>query len=528
MKETDVLAPANGMPPIGEVFGGRYLVNRIVGQGGMGVVYAVEDTKLAGRLRAMKVTRTPSGAGAYSSEASTLMLLDHPNLPQITDYYPPEQQNGLEALVMEYIEGYTLSDWLLGGSGSMPFHELLRIGRQLCSALRYLHEQPAPIIHRDLKPSNIMIDRSGAVKLIDFGISRHYKEGQRGDTVQLGTVGFAAPERHFGGQSDARTDIYGLGAVLYCLAAGDVSILSRLGTARGKLNANELDSSIPRPFLGLLECMLESDPERRFQTMKEVELALKPFMERLPGPDRTEENKKWETRMMTERKQVTVIGLSSGAGATFLAITLAVLLARRGLAVTAAEYGALASEWTELLPPSFMQTKKSRSQPVRWIPVDTSFASDRETRLRTFERALRGCVNEYQIVDMSGGWDRPEAAHFIKQSAHVIVVADPNVYKWQIERIERLAELQGDRQLPNQQWHWVANKNARFGENKQWLSMFPGKACAIVPLLPQEKIWNVIWSGKWPTDYALLDQKLARALQPVCELIDSRPRSGGR
>jgi len=525
-----------GMPQIGELFGGRYLVKRMIGQGGMGVVFAVEDMKLAGRKLALKVAKTAAGTGVYSSEAETLMRLTHPNLPKITDYYPPAGPHSPEALVMEYIDGYSLAEWLLSSQGAMPIRDVVRVGLQLCSALRYLHEQPRPIIHRDLKPSNVMIDAMGIVKLIDFGISRQYKEGQYADTVQLGTAGYAAPERLHGGQSDVRTDVYGLGAVLCSLATGAAA---RLQSGKGSAcpSIGSLPESFPKPFAAFLERMVDPNPRYRFQSMREVEQGLLLWLEGTgleASPTLLHDGK----IVGIQRQRIVVLSLSGGAGATFLTITLAALIARRGITVTAAEYGGLWPEWQELLPAAYQEKSKAyweggldsakrngfmnrrkEALPVKWIPAVLDVEAGYEERLEKFERELGGCRNEIQIVDLSGDWDGPEALQFIRCSDHVVVVADPNVYKWQPSRLNKLRLVQGDAAISNQQWHWIANKYTKFSDNSTWLSMLPSPPVAIVPLLPQEKLWSVIWRGGWPTDYAQLDQKLARPLQPFIDIV---------
>lgn len=544
-EHTSMSGQTIGMPRIGDLFGGRYLVRRILGEGGMGIVFAVEDLKLAGRKLAMKVAKSTSEEGAYSSEASTLMRLDHPNLPQITDYYAPSATGGLEALVMEYIDGYTLSEWLHNKRDKLTFEEVMGIAMSLCAALRYLHEQPRPIIHRDLKPSNVMIDRSGTVKLIDFGISRQYKEGKQGDTVQLGTAGYAAPERLQGGQSDARSDIYGLGAVLYRLAGSGSQRLLHERTGKGFRQAFRLPPSWPRTMLTVLERMVEPDPGLRFQSMREVERAL--FSWQAERIDEEAAIPRWGKPLDVRKPlRVVVLGLSGGAGTTFLAITMAILLSRRGRSVTAAEYAGEQPEWLELLPRSYQSEsadywqhginealrKESsggsrRSMPVKWLPANPPLMpSSLRTEADELEQAFIECGNEIQLADLSGSWNNEDAGYLIRRSDHVVVVADPNAYKWQPARLEQLNKLQSNNVLPKQQWHWIANKHSKFGGDRAWLSMLPDWPRAIVPLLPQEKLWSIIWSGKWPTDYAQLDQKLARSLRPLIDAINDESKSG--
>lgn len=202
----------------------------------------------------------------YTEEAATLMRLNHPHLPVIFDYFRLEEQ-GEDAFVMDFIEGQTLLELHAEPMSSFPFDELIRIGLQLCSALAYLHDQPRPIIHRDLKPSNIMIDYSGNVKVIDFGISRTYKAGQLQDTIQLGTIQFAAPEQLALKQSDERTDIYSLGMLLYYMASGGGIYVPQPGQTIRKL----LPARLPVSFIVILERMLQISPSFRYSSMIGVE-----------------------------------------------------------------------------------------------------------------------------------------------------------------------------------------------------------------------------------------------------------------
>ena len=216
----------------GTLIGGRYRIHGLIGRGGMGEVYAAEDLRLQGKIRALKANRSSVGTGLRSAEeAGLLMRLNHPHLPLIVDYFPPSGSETVELVVMDYIDGITLQAYMEQHGGIVPTPRVIEIGMQLAEALRYLHGQQPAIIHRDLKPTNVMIDRSGFVRLIDFGIAREFKPGQVKDTVTLGTPGFAAPEQEGDRQSDARTDVFGLGALLHYLLAGS---MSRTGGNKGR------------------------------------------------------------------------------------------------------------------------------------------------------------------------------------------------------------------------------------------------------------------------------------------------------
>ncbi|MCB0021451.1 MAG: RDD family protein [Caldilinea sp.] len=207
--------------------GGRYLVVRRLGQGGMGAVYLVSDQRLAGKQYALKEMSDQAIADpverqaaleAFQQEAAMLAALNHANLPQVTDYFT---DGGNQYLVMEFVQGQTLEKKLEVTRGPLPEPIVRRYAEQLCDVLVYLHGQHPPIIFRDLKPANIMVlPGDKQIKLIDFGIARHFKPGKRKDTQAMGTPGYAAPEQYGKGQSDARTDIYAFGATLHHAITG--------------------------------------------------------------------------------------------------------------------------------------------------------------------------------------------------------------------------------------------------------------------------------------------------------------------
>ncbi|MBV9258557.1 MAG: protein kinase, partial [Ktedonobacteraceae bacterium] len=204
----------------------RYLILGQAGRGGFGAVYKASDTQL-GRLVAVKemsqsnlgAQEIASASEAFRHEAMLLAGLTHPNLPRIYEQFT---DTGRSYLVMDFIEGETLDEYLDRlGSKKLPLEKVLDIALQLCSVLDYLHNRQPPIIFRDLKPSNVMMTASGHVYLIDFGIARHFKPGQSKDTAALGSSGYAAPEQYGKAQTTPRADIYSLGVTLHQLLTGD-------------------------------------------------------------------------------------------------------------------------------------------------------------------------------------------------------------------------------------------------------------------------------------------------------------------
>jgi hypothetical protein len=188
----------------------------------MAWVYEVEETRGDGSHGgwAMKELRVdPDDAqtlaesrAMFAQEANILVALHHPNLPQVSAFF---DEGGRSYLIMEFIHGESLEKRLERANAPLLESEVLDWAVQICDVLTYLHGQPQPVIFRDLKPSNVMVTLEGRVKLIDFGIARTYKSGQRRDTVTMGSENYAAPEQWGQAQTDPRADIYSLGATMY-------------------------------------------------------------------------------------------------------------------------------------------------------------------------------------------------------------------------------------------------------------------------------------------------------------------------
>lgn len=200
----------------------RYRILHELGSGGMGVVYAAEDTRLSSKRVAIKALSmagiAPDDQAAaqqdFQKEAQMLAQLEHPGLTRVSDFFSEGNQ---WYLVMEYVQGETLDIAAQKQVGRLSEQVAVIWMEQLCDVLEYLHNRNPPVIFRDLKPSNIMLTVDGRIKLIDFGIARFFKPGQTQDTRNMGTPGFAAPEQYGKGQTDGRSDIYSLGVTLHTL-----------------------------------------------------------------------------------------------------------------------------------------------------------------------------------------------------------------------------------------------------------------------------------------------------------------------
>ncbi len=211
------------MAQIGEIIQGKYEILKLIGKGGMSQVYLAMDQNLNKQWAVKEIEKRVWDKNhqvvvqSAMAEANMIKKLDHPALPRIVDII---DKADVIYVIMDYIEGEPLSN-ILAKQGAQSQERVIEWAKQLCEVLDYLHTCDPPIIYRDMKPANVMLQPNGNVKLIDFGIAREYKEQNLADTVSLGTKGYAAPEQFGGrGQTDARTDVYGLGVTLYHLLTG--------------------------------------------------------------------------------------------------------------------------------------------------------------------------------------------------------------------------------------------------------------------------------------------------------------------
>lgn len=276
---------------VGQMLQGNYRIIGLLGQGGMGAVYLAEHTRLTGRLLAIKEnTPNPLADPAtlaqfrdqFYTEAKILASLVHPALPQVSDYF---SEGGVEYLVMDYVEGEDLQQvserHLQQYTKPLPEKLVLAWADEILSALEYMHSrQPDPVIHRDIKPSNILRTPEGKVRLVDFGLAKLMSGGQSTATGVrgMGTPDYTPLEQFPGSQShtDARTDIFSLGATLYDLLTGSPPINVRdrlLGT--GLLTpVRQLNPAVSATTERAIHKAIEIQPGQRFQTAGEMRAAL--------------------------------------------------------------------------------------------------------------------------------------------------------------------------------------------------------------------------------------------------------------
>jgi serine/threonine-protein kinase len=263
-------------PPLapGTEIAGRYLVEALLGRGGMGAVFRVMD-RVLGEPVALKlmdgVQGDPVAVERFRREVRLARRITHRNVARTFDI---GEHGGVPFLTMELVSGQSLSA-RIREAGRLDAREALGVARSICSGLTAAHE--AGIIHRDLKPANVLLDASGRVVILDFGIARAMGEATLHSQGVPGTPAYMAPEQLTGDSLDGRTDLYALGVILHQMLTGR---LPRWGEP-GALLAR-LERELPEVFLtehtpevqGAVLRLLARDPARRPATAREVERLL--------------------------------------------------------------------------------------------------------------------------------------------------------------------------------------------------------------------------------------------------------------
>lgn len=282
----------------GIVVGKRYQLLTKIGTGGMSTVYLALDTVLNKQWAAKEIKDVSDPeqreliVQSIVTEANMIKSFDHPAIPRIVDLV---DESGTLYVIMDYVEGRSLSA-VLATDGPQPEDEVVNWGLQLCDALEYLHRRTPPVIYRDMKPSNVMLKPNGLVQIIDFGIAREYRDdggtvtAAMGDTVQLGTRGYAPPEQYGGGgQTDARTDVYALGATMYTMLTGK----NPAEPPYQILPLRQVDASLSPALERVIAKATQSDPADRYQDCAEFAYALSHYREEDAG-QRAELERVWK------------------------------------------------------------------------------------------------------------------------------------------------------------------------------------------------------------------------------------------
>jgi hypothetical protein len=298
MTEQQVLPDAPGRDLSGALLGGRYRLGSVLGRGGMGVVYEAADL-LLDRPVAVKVLRgdlatDPRATARFEREARTAASLSHPNVVAV---YDVGTDGPIAWFVMERVAGRTVAQIVAVESPLDPARAAA-IARQVADALAYAHARG--VIHRDVAPGNVMVTPNGHVKVLDLGIARaeRWTPPSHADTVAAhGTAAYLAPEQARG-ETDPRSDIYGLGAVLYEMLTGTVP--------------SPKPTAIAGPLGVVVMRCLATDPDQRYRTADDLAAALGSGGNALPaGPPRTDGDASAAEAVTVARRRTPVLGATS-------------------------------------------------------------------------------------------------------------------------------------------------------------------------------------------------------------------------
>lgn len=325
---------------IGTLLDGRYEILEVIGEGGMAVVYKAMCNRL-NRYVAVKIMRDEMAADEefkrrFCAESQAVAMLSHSNIVAV---YDVSQNDNLEYIVMELVEGITLKQYL-EKKGPVGWRETLHFSKQIARALAHAHERG--IIHRDIKPQNIMLLRDGTIKVGDFGIAALENEVGDMNGQAIGSIHYIAPEQARGELPDARSDIYSLGVVMYEMLTGSLPYngdsLSEIAFKHIEANPvlpHELVSDFPPELETIILKAMNPDVSERYQSANELLEALDSFTGSQVEEEQTIQDETVEVepvRSSSEiskslfrlrRKRSEKVGFFSG---TFFALLMAVCL----------------------------------------------------------------------------------------------------------------------------------------------------------------------------------------------------------
>lgn len=254
----------------------RYRMMHLLGSGGFGAVYQAQDLRLGNRLVAVKENfdSSPDAQEQFYREANMLANLKHAHLPAVTDHFI--EAPGKQYLVMDFIEGQDVEN-MLERNAVLPETQALRWFDQVCDAVHYLHKQEPPIIHRDIKPGNIRISPNDKAILVDFGIAKQEQQGKKTMAAARAiTAGFSPPEQYGSASTDARSDVYALGATLYAMLTGQSppDAMDRITSGIRLIPPRQLNEAISPNTEQVILRSLEISATKRQQSVQELRDAL--------------------------------------------------------------------------------------------------------------------------------------------------------------------------------------------------------------------------------------------------------------
>lgn len=261
---------------IGKKLDGRYEITELIGVGGMADVYKAMDV-MENRVVAVKILKPEFSSNEeflrrFRNESKAIALLSHPNIVKIYDVGLKDE---IQFIVMEYIDGITLKEFI-DQQGVLQWKDALHFTTQILRALQHAHDKG--IVHRDIKPQNIMLFADGTIKVMDFGIARFSRvDGKTLSDKTIGSVHYISPEQARGDMTDERSDIYSVGVMLYEMLTGQkpfdgdnpVAIALKHMEEEAQM-PREVMPSIPEPLEEIVIHAMESDPAKRYQSAAEM------------------------------------------------------------------------------------------------------------------------------------------------------------------------------------------------------------------------------------------------------------------
>jgi outer membrane protein assembly factor BamB/tRNA A-37 threonylcarbamoyl transferase component Bud32 len=262
----------------GNILQGRYLIQEVVGVGGMGSVYRARDLHFPNVVKLVAVKEMINQArdlqvrqtivSNFEREANILATLNHASIPRIFDYFSHEERS---YLVLEYVNGHDLEEILNSSDMPIPEERAVSWAIELCDVLEYLHNhKPEPIIFRDMKPSNVMVNQDNHIVLVDFGIAKMFRSGQKG--TMIGTEGYSPPEQ-YRGEATPLADIYALGATLHHLLTRRDPRIETPFTFNER-PVRKLNPIVSVELEAVINTAVQYNPTERFQTAAAMKDAL--------------------------------------------------------------------------------------------------------------------------------------------------------------------------------------------------------------------------------------------------------------
>ena len=499
---------------------GRYDIARILGEGAMGVVYEGNDTRLHRKVAIKRILKSALDSDAakeysmrFAREAQAVARLNHPNIVQVFDF---AEEGDVAYIVMEFVKGKELKHFF-EAKERFEMKEVVHIMGELCDALNFAHE--AGIIHRDIKPANVMIDSQGRVKLTDFGVARITADSERtvSEKTQAGTVvgtpAYMSPEQISGEQLDRRTDIFSAGVILYEFLCGEKPFTgSGAWTIAKKIlqeeprKPSDINNTISPLFDAVVAKSLAKSVAARYQTARELGLALKRALEGLP-PEIDESERTVKLSAMTKEQ----LGIPAAKGD-------ATVLRTVPLPAQPAAASAPGGKEIEL---EFWRSIKDGNDPndfdlyVEQFPngIYAALAKRRGAKLRGV--APEDESKERREIEEAASREADARAKLAEEKAAL----EARLAKREADMAKREAELQAD----------LAKREAELKKREAEAPSGKSPVIAVLATLAVAAIVGGLWYWLKPPDplqqrVAELTQLLEEAKKREAELIKSRER----